>query len=258
MYSLPESLDYLNFEFAETIDTIEFLLRIDRFGFVNLPGIFQVNIYPEEVFQMYSKMAWIRNQNKDFYKLLERYPPYPADVVGIIIEGMKDQIASERKKIMAMAEGCNGEFIGPEPMRDYYVNKNWTGNTKCHEDVSRQTTSWAEPFFLCSIEDYGNAKEIVEAAAVECGFEIGERFWARGTLRNGLLGYTACVTFDDTQPSERDRANRFVDSVLQEVAEMNIDEKSEVSIQFHQDVLNGLKQVFDPQNIMYPGILYLD
>jgi hypothetical protein len=111
---------------------------------------------------------------------------------------------------------------------------------------------------LCDIEDYEKAKQIVEMAAVETGFEVGERFWARGTLRNGVLGYTACVTFDDTQPSERDRANRFVDRVLQEVTEMDIGEKSEVSIQFHQDVLNGLKQVFDPQNIMYPGILYLD
>jgi FAD/FMN-containing dehydrogenase len=258
MHSIPETFDYLNFEFMRTSDTIEFLLKIDHSGLVDLPGIFQVNVYPEAVFHMYSKMPWIRDQNVEFSELLERYPPFPADVVGIILEGTEEQVALERERIKILAGSSRGEFVGPEPVRDYYANRNWTGNTKCHEDVSCSTTSWTEPFFLCDIPSYEMAKKIVENAARENGFAMGERFWARGTLRKGLLGYTACVTFDDTDQDERDRADAFVRNTLATVKEVGLMKANAVSSNIHVELLREIKKFFDPHDVVYPGILFLD
>jgi hypothetical protein len=148
--------------------------------------------------------------------------------------------------------------VGPEPIRDYYVNRNWTGNTKCHEDASCRTTSWAEPFFLCPSEGYGEAKALAERAADECGFEVGERFWARGSLRMGSMGYTVCVTFDDTVPEERERANRFVEGVLASSAVLGKGVQDDASSRVGNDVVSGLKAALDPLGLMFPGILFLD
>jgi FAD/FMN-containing dehydrogenase len=258
LHVLPERFEYLDFEFDQTADAVRFLLELDRSGPAQLPALFQVNVWPEAVFRLYARMPWVREQSDDYRRLLDRYPPFPADVVGIILEGTEDQVTLQRSVVEGTAAECGGVPAGPEPIRDYFVNRNWTGNTKCHEDVSRRTTSWAEPFFLCAIEDYPQAKAIAERAAAACGFEIGERFWARGTLRDGLLGYTSCVTFDDTEPVERERASAFVESVLREAAAVRPLPPDAVSDRVSRDVLRGLKERLDPLGIMNPGALYMD
>jgi FAD/FMN-containing dehydrogenase len=258
MFTLPESLDYLDFEFLETSGTIRFLQDIDRAGVAHLPTVFQVNAWPEAVLRLYANMPWVRSQNEEMKKLLDRFPPFPADIVGVILEGTRDHVDVERNAITSLAIQAGGRSVGPEPIRDYYVNRNWTGNTKCHEDASRHTTSWAEPFFLCPIERYGEAKALAEQVAHECGFDVGERFWARGSLRSGSMGYTVCVTFDDTVPDERKRANRFVEGVLASASHFRKNMQEEASSKVGGRVISSLKAELDPLGLMFPGILYLD
>jgi FAD/FMN-containing dehydrogenase len=258
MFPLPESLDYLDFTFLETSSTVGFLRTIDQAGITHLPGVFQVNVWPEAVFRLYANMPWVRIQNEDFRRLMDRFPPFPRDVVGVILEGTKAHVDVEREAITKLAHLCGGDAVGPEPIRDYYVNRNWTGNTKCHEDASRRTTSWAEPFFLCPIGQYGDAKAAAERVAEECGFGVGERYWARGTLRIGSLGYTVCVTFDDTDPAERQRATRFVEGVLAAARDLRPTTRDDASAQTSEGVLAELKKTLDPQGLMFPGVLFLD
>ncbi len=259
MNALPEALEYLNFEFKNTTDTVWFLTAIDQASPTNYPGIFQVNVWPQEVFKLYANMPWIKNQNSDWRRLLSRYPPFPNDIVGIIIEGNKDQVDAECHSILKIAAKHHGIFVGPEPIRDYFVDRNWNGNTKCHEDVARQTTSWTEPFFLCRIKDYSLVKELVVRVAEECGFNIGERFWARATLRKGWIGFTVCVTFDDTDQSDRTRAVDFVDQSLQRATEAGfISSGRNLPGAVSDAVLHSIKEELDPLGIMFPGIFYLD
>lgn len=258
LHMLPERFEYLNFEFDRTTNTVRFLLELDRSVAVQLPGLFQVNVWPEAVFRLYARMPWVYRQSDDYRRLLGRYPPFPADVVGVILEGQEDQVVLQKTMLEEMAKECGGIAAGSEPTRDYFVNRNWTGNTKCHEDVSRRTTSWAEPFFLCAVEDYPKAKSIAESVAAACGFEIGERFWARGTLRSGLMGYTSCVTFDDTEVKERERAAAFVEKVLLEAAAVQPLSANTASDRLSRDVLRALKELLDPGGMMYPGALYMD
>ena len=259
MQAIPEALEYLNFEFTDSTDTISFLSAIDHASPTNLPGVFQVNSWPKEVFKLYANMPWIENESSDWRQLLSRYPPFPNDIVGIIIEGNKDQVQVECQTIQNMARNHRGIFVGPEPIRDYFVNRNWNGNTKCHEDVAKHTTSWAEPFFLCRIKDYGLMKELVSQVAEEYGFRIGERFWARGTLRKGWIGYTACVTFDDTDLADRTRAMQFVDHALLLANQVGLTSmRNQQSEDVAGVVLARIKDELDPLGIMYPGIFYLD
>ena len=49
LHALPEALEYLNIEFQNTTDTVSFLTTIDQGSPTNHPGIFQVNVWPQEV-----------------------------------------------------------------------------------------------------------------------------------------------------------------------------------------------------------------
>jgi hypothetical protein len=72
------------------------------------------------------------------------------------------------------------------------------------------------------------------------------------------MGYTVCVTFDDTVPDERQRANRFVEGVLASAAHFRKNMQEEASSKVGGRVISSLKAELDPLGLMFPGILYLD
>ncbi len=189
MHRLPEAADFANYAFNDPADLVVFLLALMREGIVHLPSVYEVYFWPGETFMLWDSVPHIRDQNADFSRIFDEWAgEFPADVIGLVFEGTVEQIAREKRRVEGLVRDCGGSGdIGPEPIRDHYIDRNWDGNTKAHEDRDARATDWVEPIFRCRADQYPQAREITLRAAVENGFEAGKNYWRGPAWVNGKL-----------------------------------------------------------------------
>jgi FAD/FMN-containing dehydrogenase len=257
MHALPASVSYRNYGFRSTKDTVAFLLKVQEEGVTHLPGVFEVYVWSEHTLQLYKNNSLIREQNEDFRRLLDSFPPYPADVVGIVIEGSSEQVALEEQRLDELARQFSGIGLGPEPARDHYADCIWSGNTKAHEDSNRMYDTFAEPHFETQIDCYEEARSMTARIAEELGFSVGERYWRGSRLSRRMLTHSAAVTFNDLDPGERERAGMYYTRVLAEAARykgMGDGRIDPAALRTGRLLRQQIKGLLDPDDIMYPGV----
>ena len=259
MYPLPEYTDYHTYAFKETESLVKFISKIQRESITHLPALYELYMWTEATFKLYKNRPQIINQNQSWESLMNRFPPYPSDVIGITLEGMKDQIDSQVKMLDEFAEKLGGENIGPEPARDHYVDRNWEGNTKYCEDAMGQSTSWAEPGFRCRTDQYKLFRDLTEQIAVKCGFEVGKNYWRGARVGARTISNFPVVTFDDTNPEQKAAAQKFHKSVFDAVLHYGgmrsvgaVFGNLQSSIPY--EISKGIKKLLDPKNIMFSGL----
>jgi FAD/FMN-containing dehydrogenase len=257
MHVLPEAVAFRNFAFNDHDRTVKFLLKLQEQGLTHLPGVFEVYVWPEETLLLYKNNPRIYNQNEEFKRLLSSFPPFPADIVGIVLEGTGDQIKLQEKLLEDLASECSGVSVGQEPVRDHYADCIWSGNTKAHEDRDGRFDTFAEPHFETQIDSYPDACEMTARIAEELGFLPGERYWRGSRLSRRMLTHSAAITFNDLDPGERERAGEYYARVYAEavryksMADGRIDtEGLEAGKRLHAKI----KKIVDPDNIVYPGV----
>ncbi len=255
IFPLPEYVDYANYEFQSRQRLLTFVLGLRREGVTNLPAMYEMYMWPSHTFMLLQHMPKTVHLNRDFEDLFERWPPFPSDAIGLVLEGTREQVDTQKKKIGGIAAKCGGEYVGLEPMRDHYANMNWDGNTKCHEDRHAIGTGWTEPHFLCTISQYPEAVEITATEAEEHGFKIGERYW-RGS-RVGITGITnsPCVMFDETSPEDTKNAELYYNHVLERVREMGGYAGYSPSLTALEgptlELTNEIRRLIDPKRLMW-------
>lgn len=257
MHALPETVSYRDYGFPQTKDAVAFLLKVQEEGMTYLPGVFEVYVWSEHTLQLYKNNSLIRRQNGDFCRLLDSFPPYPADVVGVVLEGTPQQVALDERRLDAIAGRFSGVDLGPEPARDHYANCNWSGNTKAHEDRSGRYDTFAEPHFETQVDCYEEARGMTARIAEDLGFSIGERYWRGSRLSRRMLTHSAAVTFNDLDPDERERAGTYYTRVLGEAERykgMGDGRIDPAALRVGRRLREQIKRLVDPDDIMYPGV----
>ncbi len=257
MFELPEYHAYANYAFADCEDTVKFLLALQRKGITHLPAVYEVYLWPSHTLMLLANVDLTRTQNPDFERLLSNMPPYPADVVGIVLEGTERQVRLQVGAIDEIADAFGGRNVGPEPIRDHYVDRVWEGNTKAHEDVFGRYGGWAEPHFECRIDCYPAARELTARIAEELGFKVGERYWRGSRLSVRMLTNSAAITFDATDREEWERAGEYYRRVAQEAAQLAGMASHRVNpehMALGVSYMERIRQIMDPDAIMYPGV----
>lgn len=258
MYPLPERTDYHTYAFPETEGLVKFISTIQRETITHLPALYELYMWPEATFKLYKNRPQIINQNQAWESLMDRFPPYPSDIIGITLEGMKDQIEPQVKMLNELAEKHGGENIGQEPARDHYVDRNWEGNTKYCEDALGQSTTWTEPGFRCRTGQYKFFRDLTEQIAVKYGFKVGENYWRGARVGARMISNAPVVMFDNTNPEEIAAAQKFHQSVFDEVLHyggmrtVGVFGGLQSSIAY--EISKGIKELLDPKNIMFPGL----
>ncbi len=259
MYRLPEALDYANYAFEETGDLVNFMLSLMREGVVHLPSLYELYFWPAETFKLWEGLPQIRNQNKDFKAMFDTWGgKYPRDVIGIVFEGKERQVAYERRLTSQLADDCGSTGdVGPEPIRDHYIDRNWDGNTKAHEDFAGTATSWAEPIFRCRVDQYPAAREVTLTAAEANGFLAGKSYWRGARLGLRTVSNYPCIMYDASDEDAVMRARSYYKTVLNEAMKMGCYRSVETQLAVEEDstafdLMRRLKKMLDPNGVMAP------
>jgi hypothetical protein len=181
----------------------------------------------------------------------------PSDVVGIVFEGTWDMVAREKTYVAKLAENCGSvEFVGPEPIRSHYADRNWDGNTKAHEDSGASyCTDWVEPIFYCRVDQYPEARALTLKKANENGFTAGKNYWRGTRLGKRSISNYPCALYNAADRQEVVRAGKYYNDVLnaaitlgayRSLATQSALNESHIPLQ----VIQVLKETLDPHNIM--------
>jgi FAD/FMN-containing dehydrogenase len=257
MYRTAERTACTDYGFSDSADTVRFLLRLQEEVPVHLPGVFEVYLWPDHTLRLYANNPLIREQGEEFRKLLASFPPFPADVVGLVLEGAGDQVEAQLLRLEALAGEHSGKRLGPEPVRDHYADCLWSGNTKAHEDSGGVYAAFAEPHFETQIDCYQDAREMTARVAEQLGFAVGERYWRGSRLSRGMLTHSAAVTFNDLDPSERERAGEYyrrVAAAARRYRGMAAGRADMDALDVGRRLQQQIKRIVDPDGIMYPGV----
>jgi FAD/FMN-containing dehydrogenase len=259
MYRLPEAIDYANYAFEGTGGLVDFMLSLLREGIVHLPSLYEIYFWPAETFMQWEGLPHIRDQNPDFKAMFDGWGGnYPSDVIGIVFEGTETQVEYERKLTSQIADKCGSTGnVGPEPIRDHYIDRNWDGNTKAHEDVEGMATSWAEPIFRCRVDQYPAARELTLKVAEANGFRAGENYWRGSRLGQRTVSNYPCIMYDASDEDAVRRARSYYMTVLDEAVRMGCYRSVETQLTVEEsgavfDLLRRLKEMLDPNGVMVP------
>ena len=257
LHRLPEYIDYANYEFMDVNHMVNFMERLIHEGLTHLPSLYEIYFWPKETFMIWDKIPHIRDQNEGFTRIFDNWNgDFPSDVIGIVFEGTKVQVEYEKQRTTAIALECGSTGnIGVEPIKDHYVDRNWDGNTKAHEDTEASATGWAEPIFRCRVDQYPEAKKLTKEAAEANGFRSGYSYWRGARLGPRYISSYPCVSYDPSDPDAVNRARNYYKAVLDGALEMGA--YRSVETQFDSEgentafmLIRELKKLLDPNGVM--------
>ena len=257
MYKLPEYIDYANYEFRDVNHLVAFMERLMQEGLTHLPSLYEIYFWPGETFMIWEKIPHIRDQNREFTRIFDRWNGnYPSDVIGIVFEGTQKQVEYEKQRTYNIAVECGSTGdIGVEPIKDHYIDRNWDGNTKAHEDSGATATGWAEPIFRCRVDQYPVAKKLTKEAAEANGFKTGYNYWRGARLGPRYISSYPCVSYDPSDLDAVERARKYYKTVLDGAMGMGAYRSLETQMDSEGDnaaftLIKEIKRMLDPNGVM--------
>jgi len=257
MHKLPEFIDYANYEFRDVNQFVAFMERIMQEGLTHLPSLYEIYFWPGETFMIWDKIPHIRDQNIDFTRIFDNWNgDYPGDVIGIVFEGTQKRVEYEKQRTHDIAIECGSSGdLGIEPIKDHYIDRNWDGNTKAHEDAGAIATGWAEPIFRCRVDQYPEAKKLTMEAAEACGFKAGHNYWRGARLGPRYISSYPCVSYDPSDPDAVERARKYYKTVLDGAMDMGAYRSVETQVDSEGEnaafrLIKKIKRMLDPNGVM--------
>lgn len=257
MHKLPEYIDYANYEFRDVTHLVAFMTQIMQEGLTHLPSLYEIYFWPKETFMIWEQIPHIRNQNEDFKRIFDNWNgDYPSDVIGIVFEGTKNQVLYEKERTQQVALECGSTGdVGVEPIKDHYINRNWDGNTKAHEDTYAKATGWAEPIFRCRVDQYPAAKNLTRDAAEANGFKSGYNYWRGARLGPRYISSYPCVSYDPSNLDSVKRARNYYKTVLDSAIKIGAYRSVETQLYSEGEntafrLIKELKRLLDPNGVM--------
>jgi FAD/FMN-containing dehydrogenase len=257
LHRLPEYIDYANYEFMDVNHLVSFMEKLIQEGLTHLPSLYEIYFWPKETFMIWEKIPHIRDQNKNFTRIFNKWNNnFPSDVIGIVYEGTRVQVEYEKQRTAEIAIECGSTGnIGVEPIKDHYIDRNWDGNTKAHEDAETSATGWAEPIFRCRIDQYPEAKKLTKEAAESNGFRPGYNYWRGARLGPRYISNYPCVSYDPSDPDAVRRARNYYQIVLDGALEMGAYRSVETQFESEGEntafkLIRELKKLLDPNGVM--------